>query len=53
MVHNNPNCVFTGKGDGRPWVWGTCAGLILLANTLEETKDGGQTRVGNTLCDWI
>jgi len=30
----------------RPIVWGTCAGLILLSNAVEETKEGGQTNIG-------
>lgn len=35
-----------GGDDARPGVvWGTCAGLILLANRLEGEKDGGQTLV--------
>lgn len=35
-----------GGGDARPGVvWGTCAGLILLANRLDGEKEGGQTLV--------
>ena len=29
----------------KPIVWGTCAGMILLANDLEHTKIGGQAHV--------
>lgn len=32
-------------GDGKGVVWGTCAGLILLSNQLEEQKSGGQVLV--------
>ncbi len=31
--------------DRKPVVWGTCAGMILLANNLEGVKDGGQSNV--------
>lgn len=35
-------------GDAKPGVvWGTCAGLILLANRLDGKKEGGQTLVGS------
>jgi len=30
----------------RPHVWGTCAGLILLANNIEGQKHGGQFHLG-------
>ncbi|KAJ3241658.1 hypothetical protein HDU78_001729 [Chytriomyces hyalinus] len=31
--------------DGKP-IWGTCAGLIMLADTITSTKKGGQTQIG-------
>ncbi len=34
-----------GNGHGKPFVWGTCAGLILLANNVEGEMEGGQTNV--------
>ena len=33
----------------KPFVWGTCAGLILLSNKIEETMKGGQVKVGRFL----
>ena len=33
------------SGAGR-FIWGTCAGLILLANELRNEKDGGQCSIG-------
>ena len=36
---------FAGNGLGKPVVWGTCAGLILLADRLQDTKIGGQSKV--------
>ena len=38
----------SGNGQGKPFVWGTCAGLILLSNTIEETMKGGQLKVSST-----
>ncbi|XP_066918322.1 probable pyridoxal 5'-phosphate synthase subunit pdx2 [Clytia hemisphaerica] len=32
--------------DKRPFVWGTCSGLIMLANDLENQKQGGQYHIG-------
>ena len=34
----------------KPVVWGTCAGMILLANDLENTKIGGQAHVSRKYC---
>ncbi|KAJ3019640.1 UNVERIFIED_CONTAM: hypothetical protein HDU68_010582 [Siphonaria sp. JEL0065] len=31
--------------DGKP-IWGTCAGLIMLSDTITSTKQGGQTKLG-------
>ncbi|KAI8622532.1 amidotransferase [Chytriomyces sp. MP71] len=31
--------------DGKP-IWGTCAGLIMLADTITSTKIGGQSQIG-------
>ena len=33
------------KNNKPTYTWGTCAGLILLANKLKDTKIGGQTKV--------
>ena len=33
------------SGTGR-FIWGTCAGLILLANELRNEKNGGQCSIG-------
>ena len=33
-------------GEDQKFVWGTCAGLILLANQLENAKEGGQCLLG-------
>lgn len=33
------------NGHAKGVVWGTCAGLILLSNTLNEQKSGGQALV--------
>ena len=37
------------RNDTKPAVWGTCAGLIMLANDLEGTKIGGQAHVSGYL----
>ena len=29
-------------------VWGTCAGMILLSNSILSQKDGGQLKVSKT-----
>jgi 5'-phosphate synthase pdxT subunit len=29
-----------------PVVWGTCAGMILLSDSIEHQKSGGQLKVG-------
>ena len=34
------------NGENQKFVWGTCAGLILLANQLENAKEGGQCLLG-------
>ena len=34
------------NGEDQKFVWGTCAGLILLANQLENAKEGGQCLLG-------
>ena len=34
------------NGGNQKFVWGTCAGLILLANQLENAKEGGQCLLG-------
>ena len=34
----------------RPAVWGTCSGLIMLANELENQKQGGQYHVSFFVC---
>ena len=31
--------------DKKPFVWGTCSGLIMMANDLENQKQGGQYHV--------
>ena len=36
---------FAREGEGRRCVWGTCAGLILLADQLDSQKQGGQITV--------
>jgi len=37
---------FISSESKRPHVWGTCAGLILLANNIEGQKRGGQFHLG-------
>ena len=39
------SCVSQSLKGLSPVVWGTCGGLILLANTLEQQKLGGQYQV--------
>ena len=39
------NWIYNPEGDQK-FVWGTCAGLILLANDLENEKNGGQCKIG-------
>ena len=34
------------KSKPKKYVWGTCAGLILLAEEISNEKDGGQCKIG-------
>ena len=34
------------KSKPKKYVWGTCAGLILLAEEIFNEKDGGQCKIG-------
>ena len=36
--------IWMNKGD--KFVWGTCAGLILLADEIHQEKEGGQCKIG-------
>ena len=36
-------------GVNKPLVWGTCSGLIMLANNVLNQKDGGQYHVSSLL----